>query len=152
MSASGDRELERLLLVSRSDPGYRAACVAAIRRAAPNDTMTMELDNFLGDFIRSGPRGDAEAAAFYDLAALYLRTGFVENAREASVKLLRAAPPYRDAAALLASIATNAPPPIAELPALPALPTLPPPPAPRTRVAVPAPAGSAGPDSASGPV
>jgi serine/threonine-protein kinase len=121
------RCLDSLVRVPRSDPRYRAACVEVVYRANEADAMSLEVDNFLAEFIRTGPQGEPEPEAFYRLGRLFLRRGFPENAREVFAKLVRAKADYRDAAELLAETERALPsaPTVEDLPDLPELPQLP---------------------------
>jgi serine/threonine-protein kinase len=87
------------------------------------------LENLLGEFIRTGPRNDAEIDAFCALGEIYLRRGFDEDAREALAKAVSARPGNPLVEGLLAELNTrtgrSASPEIAELPDLPPLPAAP---------------------------
>ncbi len=89
-----------LLRVPRGDARYAAAATEAVRALARGVPLTMNVDRWLADFIRRGPGTDAEAEAFYALAAVYAAAGFPENADEVLGRLLDKRPGYRDAAAL----------------------------------------------------
>ncbi|MFI5183519.1 MAG: hypothetical protein ACHQNV_03905, partial [Vicinamibacteria bacterium] len=123
------RSLDALVRVPRGDPDYRAACVEAIARASALDVASLELENLLGDFIRSGPEGDPEIEAFCVLAGLYLRKGFTDDAREVLDKAIRARPGNPLADGLLAELnarsAPSPPQPPETLPDLPPLPSTP---------------------------
>jgi serine/threonine-protein kinase len=124
VSASRLRGLAR---VAPGDPGYRAACVEAIRLADGLDSVGLEVENLLAEFIRSGPATPAEDAAFLTLAGLYLRKGFSANAVEAAAKLLRARPGHAAAEALILAAGGGilAPPVPVAPPTLPPVPQLP---------------------------
>jgi eukaryotic-like serine/threonine-protein kinase len=127
--------LDALVRVPRTHPSYRVACTEAILRAKTLDVVTLELENLLPDFLRSGPLDDLEVDAFLELARLYLHKGFPENARETLAKVVLARPGHSVARGLLGQVDTDASwapalPPSAELPDLP---PLPPPPNMRTR-------------------
>ncbi len=98
-SEAGAR-LRVLVRRTRQDPSYRSACVEAIGLANSLDTVSLEVENLLADFIRSGPVSPPEAGAFFLLAELYLRHGFGANGLEAAQKLLLARPDDPAAAAL----------------------------------------------------
>jgi serine/threonine-protein kinase len=124
-----ERALEHLLRVRPWQAEYRHACHLAITVASQLDSLGVEGEQFLSEFIRSGPQDEEDMEAFYLLGMLYQRHGFVENAREALRKLLAARPRYKDAEAVLSGLGG---PPVSAapvLPELPTLPTLPPPPA-----------------------
>jgi hypothetical protein len=106
---------------------YRSACLRAVDQACERGEVSLELENRIAGFIRSGPRSGEEREAFYRLARLYLAHGFPENAAEALGKLVASDPAFRDAAELLRSLR---PPAAAELPELPESPRLPEPAAP----------------------
>jgi tetratricopeptide (TPR) repeat protein len=126
------RSLDALVRVPRGDPNYRVACVEAIARARALDVASLELENLLGEFIRSGPQGDEENEAFCVLAELYLGKSFTDDAREVLDKAVRARPGNPLAEGLLAELnarsAPWSPQPLEGLPDLP-----PRPPAPRIR-------------------
>jgi hypothetical protein len=119
--------LDALVRVPRTHPSYRVACAEAILRASALDIVSLELENLLADFIRSGPREDSEVEAFCVLGELYLRKGFSENARETLAKAVRARPGTPLAEGLLAKLGgesglASGLPLAGELPDLPPLP------------------------------
>ena len=99
-ASDADARLRVLVRLASRDPSYRGACVEAIGLASRLDTVSLEVENLLADFIRSGPVTPAEADAFVLLAELYLRKGFAANALEAAQKLILARPDDPAAAAL----------------------------------------------------
>ena len=100
--------LRALARVTPSDPAYRDTCVEAIELADCLNTVSLEVENLLADFIRSGPSTPGEADAFLVLAKLYLRHGFAANGLEAAEKLARARPGDPRAVALLEKIRERA--------------------------------------------
>jgi serine/threonine-protein kinase len=124
-----ERAWRHLMQVRPSEPEYRQACMLGVTVAGQLDRVDVESEQFLAEFIRTGPQDEEELDAFYDLALLYQRHDLVENAREALRKLLALRPDYRDAAALLDGLggrrAWSGPPPLPTLPSLPAPPPLP---------------------------
>ena len=71
---------------------YRRNAIEAAHVADHYDILTMQLDNFLTEFIRTGPVNDAEVEAFAHLGALYERQNFPENAREVYRKVVKRDP------------------------------------------------------------
>src|SRR5207237_262603 len=90
--------------VPRDDANYRGAAVRAVQLASGLNALGFELEHFVGRFVAKGPQDDAEVEAFYQLARLYLRHDFAENAKEALQKIEARYPDYRDVAELLASL------------------------------------------------
>ena len=84
--------------VPRADARYRTACSEAIRLALDLNRVGMKLDNFLTNFVASGPQIQKEFESFYMLAKLYEQHGMFENAKECFEKILDRMPKYRDAA------------------------------------------------------
>ena len=128
-AAVGDpaARLRVLARVKREDPAYRSACVEAIGLSDQLDTVGLEVENLLAEFIRSGPKAPPEMEAFFTLAELYLRHSFTENGLEAAQKLQRALPGDARVAELLAKArrqGARTPAPVAP-PALPPLPSTP---------------------------
>jgi serine/threonine-protein kinase len=91
------KALDQFCRVPRDDARYREAAVQAIRLASQLNHLDFSLENFLTSFLRDPPRSTREADAFYEMARLYQRHDFADNARDALVKLLDAVPDYRDA-------------------------------------------------------
>ena len=84
------KALENLCRVPREDPRYRTAAAQAVRLATNLGVLDFHLENFLGAFVKSGPRDADELHVFDLLAQLYAAHGFPENAREALQKILAA--------------------------------------------------------------
>jgi len=99
-----DLYLASLVRVPRQDERYRAAAVEAVRVASELGTIELQHDQFLADFVESGPQDDAELETFYQLGKLYLDQDFPENAEEVFEKILSRDPSYGDVAALLAGL------------------------------------------------
>lgn len=101
MARYGDPRRATTLLtkIGRDEPRYRSACVEAVRALARGAPFTMPLDRWFSAFIRPGPENDAEAEAFYVLAALYARQAMPENADEVLGRLVHKRPDFKDAAA-----------------------------------------------------
>ena len=139
--------LKALARVPPSDPFYRDTCIEAVELADCLNTVSLDVENLLADFIRSGPTTQQEVDAFLTLAKLYLRHGFAANGLEAAEKLARARPGDPRAVALLEEIRERG----REVPSPTAPPALPPPPAaPKVKTrrlsgaAIPAPANGPG--------
>jgi serine/threonine-protein kinase len=109
--------IENLGRLTASHPRYREACRHAVRLAAQGAGPSLVFENLLAAFVRGGPEGDEEAAAFRTLAELYERCGIPENAVEVLQKLVAARPGDAEALALLERL-RHAP---SELPELPEL-------------------------------
>jgi serine/threonine-protein kinase len=98
-----------LAKTSREDRRYRPMCVQAIATASETGLMTFSLEHFLGPFLSSGPSGPDEAAAFYQLGALYEAKALPDSAAETFRRLLLYDGRYRDAAARLKRLSAAAP-------------------------------------------
>jgi serine/threonine-protein kinase len=143
------RSLDALVRVPRGDPNYRVACAEAISRASALDVVSLELENLLGEFIRSGPQDDAEVEAFCVLGELYLRKGFANDARDVLAKAVRVRPGNPLAEGLLTQLNARSelsmPQPPEGLPELPPRPPTPYIPTRRIEAPAPEPAAPAGP-------
>ena len=95
------KALDNLVRVPRDDASYRVAAVRAVQLASELNALGFELEHFVGPFIAKGPQDDPEVEAFYQLARLYLRHDFAENAKEALQKIEARSPGYRDVRDLL---------------------------------------------------
>lgn len=91
------KAMEQFCRVPRDDAHYRDAASRAIVLANQLDHLDFALENFLSSFLDSPPTSDNECNAFYEIARLYLRHDFLDNARDCLTLLLKAAPAYRDA-------------------------------------------------------
>ncbi|HYS10217.1 MAG TPA: protein kinase [Myxococcales bacterium] len=98
------KALENLCRVPAEDPQYRVAAAMAVRMATNLSVLDFRFENFVGAYVRSGPRNPAELQVFDLLAALYESQGFPENAREALQKLLAVQPKHPGAAERLARL------------------------------------------------
>jgi serine/threonine-protein kinase len=98
-----------LAKTSREDARYRRTCVHAISVASETGLLTFSLEHFLGPFLSAGPGGPDEAAAFYQLAALYEAKALAESAVETFRRLLLYDGRYKDAAARLKRLSAAAP-------------------------------------------
>ena len=98
------KALENLCRVPSEDPQYRVAAAMAIRMATNLNVLDFRFENFVGPYVRSGPRNPAELQVFDLLATLYESHGFPENAREALQKLLAAQPSHPGAKDRLARL------------------------------------------------
>ncbi len=98
------KALDNLCRVPGDDPQYRVAAAIAVRLATNLNVLDFRFENFIGAYVRSGPRDAAEAKVFDLLAALYEGHGFPENAREALQKLIAAQPSFPGAAGRLARL------------------------------------------------
>ena len=119
------KALEQLRRVPRDHPRYRTACVKAARLAAELHVLGFELEQFFARFVESGPRGEDELSAFYELGQLYLDHGSLHDAQELFEKILAVEPGHRDAAAHLASIRSEQATAAASFDLLPDLPEAP---------------------------
>lgn len=99
-----ERSLDHFLRVPRRHAQYRRAAVEAVHLARKLDVLDFQLEQFLTDFIASGPTDDRELDAFYVLGGLYTDNGFPDNAEEVFEKILEHDSSYRDAAERLADI------------------------------------------------
>ncbi len=99
-----DLYLAALVRVSHQDEHYRAAALEVVRVASELGVIELEHDQFLADFVESGPRDDEELGTFYQLGKLYLAQNFPENADEVFEKILSRDPDFSDVAALLADL------------------------------------------------
>jgi eukaryotic-like serine/threonine-protein kinase len=95
------KALDNLVRVPRDDASYRSAAVRAVQLASALNVLGFELEHFVGPFVAKGPQDDAEVEAFYQLARVYLRHDFAENAKEALRKIEARSPGYRDVRKLL---------------------------------------------------
>ena len=86
------KALENLCRVPADDAQYRVAAAIAVRLATNLNVLDFRFENFIGAYVRAGPRDAAELQVFDLLAALYDAHGFPENAREALQKLLAVQP------------------------------------------------------------
>ena len=98
------KALENFCRVPPDHAQYRVAAAIAVRLATNLNVLDFRFENFVGAFVRSGPRDAAELQVFDLLAALYDAHGFPENAREALQKLLAAKPTHPGAHERLARI------------------------------------------------
>jgi len=99
-----DMYLASLVRVPHQDERYRAAAVEAVRVASELGVIELQHDQFLADFVASGPRDDEEVATFYQLGKLYLDQDYPENAEEVFDKIMSRDPGYSDVAALLTGL------------------------------------------------
>ena len=100
--------LDNLVRIPVSDHEYRSSARWAVALAVELEVVELRLENFLSSFIATGPQDDAETAAFCDLARLYARRGFRENAEEALRKVLARAPEWPEAVELLEGLRDSA--------------------------------------------
>ncbi len=98
------KALENLCRVPAEDAQYRVAAAMAVRMAANLNVLDFRFENFVGAYVRSGPKNPAELQVFDLLASLYESQGFPENAREALQKLLAVQPSHPGAADRLARL------------------------------------------------
>lgn len=102
--ADGARALECLVRVPRDDARYRRAAVQAVRIASDMNALDFQLEHFLTKLVTTGPQDQVELETFYQLAKLYQKNDFIENAKDALRKILAVSPGYRDSAARLAEM------------------------------------------------
>lgn len=126
---AGDRPraIEALVGIPPADSHYRQGCVAAIRLASEEGSLSFALDQFLSSFIDAPPHDVNERDALTLLANLYVRTGLKHNARKVADVLLAADPNHLIAnqvrsTSRLAVPATGDGLLLPDLPAAPALP------------------------------
>ena len=107
---AGDKRrcLDAVVRVPRDHPKYRIAAAQAVRAASDLGALDFKLDHFVGPFVADGPKDEREAEALYALAKLYRARDFLENAREIFSKIAAARPGFKDVAAELAKLATEA--------------------------------------------
>jgi len=98
------KALENLCRVPAEDAQYRVAAAMAVRMATNLNVLDFRFENFVGAYVRSGPKNPAELQVFDLLASLYEAQGFPENAREALQKLLAVQPSHPGAADRLAHL------------------------------------------------
>ena len=98
------KALENFCRVPAEDPQYRVAAAMAVRLATNLNVLDFRFENFVGAYVRAGPRNPAEVQVFDLLAALYEGHGFPENAREALQKLIAVQPKHPGAAERLARL------------------------------------------------
>ena len=88
------KALDQFIRVPRDDPRYRESAIHAINLAVETNYLDFNLENFLGFFLRDTPRSEREAEAFHNLAKLYIKRDFIENARDACTKILKVYPNF----------------------------------------------------------
>ena len=98
------KALDNLCRVPADDPQYRLAAAIAVRLATNLNVLDFRFENFIGPYVRTGPRDAAELQVFDLLAALYETHGFPENAREALQKIIATSPSFAGAAERLAGL------------------------------------------------
>ena len=96
--------LDRIVRLPPKDPLYREAAREAARLACRLEALGIRFEQFIRGFVADGPQDDADMAAFYDLAGLYVKQGMPENAAELLRKIVALAPGYRDVTARLAEV------------------------------------------------
>jgi serine/threonine-protein kinase len=96
--------LGNLTRVPRDDHRYRPAAIQAIRVAHSLNALNFDVENFLAQFVRTGPENDGELESFFLLSKLYEKQDLLENAKELLRKILEAKPGYRDADVRLATL------------------------------------------------
>ena len=96
--------LDRIVRLPATGPRYREAAREAVTLACRLDALGIRFEQFVRGFIAAGPEEEADLAAFYGLAELYLKHGMPENAEESFRKILEYSPGYRDVPARLAAL------------------------------------------------
>jgi len=96
--------LDRIVRLPATGPTYHEAAREAVALACRLDTLGIRFEQFVRAFIAAGPQDDADLAAFYDLAELYLKHGMPENAEEAFRKIVARDPDYRDVPSRLGAL------------------------------------------------
>jgi tRNA A-37 threonylcarbamoyl transferase component Bud32/tetratricopeptide (TPR) repeat protein len=88
--------LDNLIRVPRDHPQYRKAALKAIAVAIELNVLNFKIDNFLSEFINTGPQNRQELEGMFQLAGLYERHDLLENAKEVLTKIQKVSPGYRD--------------------------------------------------------
>jgi serine/threonine-protein kinase len=96
--------LDRIVRMPVGGAGYREAARQAVALACRIDALGIRFEQFVRGYIAGGPEEEADLAAFYDLAVLYLAHGMPENAEESFRKILARDPAYRDVSGRLAAL------------------------------------------------
>ena len=106
---AGDPEgaLDRIVRLPAAGPRYREAAREAVTLACGLGILGIRFEQFVRGFIAAGPEDEADLAALYALAELYLKHTMPENAEECFRKILAVSPGYRDAPDRLAALAGN---------------------------------------------
>jgi serine/threonine-protein kinase len=99
--------LDRIVRLPATGPQYREAAREAVTLACRTDSLGIRFEQFVRGFIAAGPEEEADLAAFYGLAELYLKHGMPENAEESFRKILARSPGYRDVPTRLAALTEN---------------------------------------------
>jgi tetratricopeptide (TPR) repeat protein len=89
--------LDNLVRVSRNDPRYRKAAQHAARLGVNLNVLSFELENFLAELIRTGPKDAQEEETFLRLSTLYEKQNLLENAKETLTKILKRDPAHKEA-------------------------------------------------------
>ena len=99
--------LDRIVRLPATGPHYREAAREAVNLACRLDSLGIRFEQFVRGFIAAGPEEEADLAALYSLAELYLKHGMPENAEESFRKILERSPAYRDVPARLAALTNS---------------------------------------------
>src|SRR3989442_10706204 len=98
------KALDNFCRVPADDAQYRVAAAIAARLATNLNVLDFRFEHFVGAYVRSGPRDEAELQVFDLLGALYETHGFPENAREVLQKILAVQPSFPGARERLARL------------------------------------------------
>ncbi len=106
LRAAGQAEeaMRALFRYSPDHPSYRAACHHAIDLADHEEIVDFDLDQFLGRFLRDPIGSSADVDPLLRVSALFERTGFVENAREAVARIATMLPNHPEVKSRLARL------------------------------------------------
>ena len=107
-TGDSDAALDRLVRMPVRDPRYREAAREAVRLVIRHGKLGVRFEQFVSNFIGSGPADEDERALFHDLGELYVSRGMPENAEEVFAKVVASEPGYRDAAARLDALREEA--------------------------------------------
>src|SRR3989454_1009478 len=98
------KALDNFCRVPADDAQYRVAAAIAARLATNLNVLDFRFEHFVGAYVRSGPRDEAELQVFDLLGALYETHGFPENGREVLQKILAVQPSFPGARERLARL------------------------------------------------
>ncbi|MFT5993127.1 MAG: tetratricopeptide (TPR) repeat protein [Flavobacteriales bacterium] len=99
------KAIDNFVRVPRTDPRYRESALQAIALSSSTGVLDFALENFLSRFLDDAPRDVREVEALDQLARLYIRHDFVENAQSVLSKVLSADPNNIQAKQILGELA-----------------------------------------------
>ncbi len=103
-AGQAEEAMRALFRYSPDHPSYRAACHRAIDLADHEEIVDFDLDQFLGRFLRDPIASNADVEPLLRVSALFERTGFVENAREAVARVATMFPNHPEVKSRLARL------------------------------------------------